>query len=125
MSFMSASEIFEPVVRTLVEHSDDDAVFWATRELIRVLTERGWDDVEGSVALFDHPAVLDAANDLGYYADDQIPAMGAMSTAKIRCRACGRRRSYYRDDEGDVHSDVHVTADNELCPYSGKNPRGH
>lgn len=133
MSFMSASEIFEPVVRELVASgTPDTGVFRTTRVLIEVLVERGWDNVGGSVAAFTHPSVLAAANDLGYYVYDQIPVDGSMSTAAIRCGGCERRVRYYYDDEGNVRSEVHVmlaggttVGGTDLCPYSGKSPNGY
>lgn len=124
---MSASEIFEPVVRELVASgAPNTGVYRTTRALIEALVDRGWDDVEGSVALFIHPAVLDAANSLGYYAYDQIPDDGELSTALIRCKAC-QRRVRYRQNDGEVYSEVHATSygGTDVCAYSGEPPNGY
>lgn len=128
MSWHGGSYIFEPVVRELIDSGASELmVAKVTRVLLEKLEDLDWADADGSIGLFDHPGVLEAANDLGYYTQDQIPSDGSYSTVRIRCGACKRRVHYRRKDDWDAVSEPHTVADGDerMCEGSGKNPYGY
>lgn len=133
MSWHGGSHVFEPVVRELIDSgAGEETVARVTRTLLTVLIELDWAEAEESVGLFDHPGVLEGANDVGLYAYDQIPEDGMLSTARIRCNACKRRVHYRRDEDGGVHSELHskttggaTMGGNALCAFSGRGPDGY
>ena len=119
MGWSSGDKVFEPVVNKLIEHYyPDDAMEEVVYTLIVALEERGWDTVDESIGLYDSPAVLAAANRLGYYADHQIPEDGTYSKDLIYCHGC-RRGVRYRKTESGVFSEEHE------CRFSGKDMNGY
>jgi hypothetical protein len=133
MSWHGGDEIFERVVKEMIDSGASELLIArVTRTLLTVLIEQDWAQAEESVGLFDHPGVLEGANDVGVYAYGQIPEDGTLSTARIRCNACKRRVHYRMDEDGGVHSELHSrttgegTMDgNALCAFSGKGPDGY
>lgn len=139
MGWASAGDIFEPVIDVMIEaEAPDEVIYRVTDKLMGVLIAGDWDTVEESIGQHDHPAVLRAANERGYYAEEQIPDDGSYSTALIQCQHCEQLVRYRRDigDDHEVQSEPHSRYSQEAldekgakaeatpCPYSGKTPNG-